>query len=151
MEFETEAQEECYQKVKQWMYELFGEINVIDNDDFPLLSTTRGSTMVHVSVYPWVEDNPIINISSWVVKEPELCPELMEYMLHKNYEAAFASFCLNDENAISLEHTILGSTVDKEELKASVVNVAILADEYDDEIVERWGGQRVLDNDVEDD
>ena len=43
------------------------------------------------------------------------------------------------------EHNLIGSTCDKEELKTSVITVVKLADEYDDEIVARWGGQRALD------
>jgi hypothetical protein len=39
----------------------------------------------------------------------------------------------------------VGSTCNQKELETSVRAVLEIADRYDDEIVERWGGQRALD------
>jgi len=51
-----------------------------------------------------------------------------------------------DENGdIVFEHTIVGSTCDKKELESSVAAVLEVSDDYDDKIVERWGGKRALD------
>jgi ATP-dependent Clp protease ATP-binding subunit ClpC len=44
-----------------------------------------------------------------------------------------------------LKPALVGSTCDKDELKAQVMAVVLTADEYDDQIVARWGGQRALD------
>jgi len=43
------------------------------------------------------------------------------------------------------DHTIVGQSCDKDELRASVLTVVLCADRYDDEIVRRWGGERALD------
>ena len=45
----------------------------------------------------------------------------------------------------------MGSTCDKPELKTSVSSVVLIADEYDDLIVEKWGGERAIDRLREDD
>jgi hypothetical protein len=39
----------------------------------------------------------------------------------------------------------VGSTCDREELKALVMAVATTADRLDDEIVAKWGGERAMD------
>ena len=43
-------------------------------------------------------------------------------------------------------HTILGgTTLDPEELVATLHDVALIADEYDDKLMSKYGGQRMLD------
>ena len=43
-------------------------------------------------------------------------------------------------------HTILGgTTLDPEELTATLRDVALIADEYDDKLVKKYGGQRMID------
>ena len=43
-------------------------------------------------------------------------------------------------------HTILGgTTLDPEELVATLRDVALIADEYDDKLVKKYGGQRMTD------
>ena len=46
---------------------------------------------------------------------------------------------------VTFEQNIVGSSCDKNELKASVMAVVGTADKYDDEIVSRWGGKRSAD------
>ena len=43
------------------------------------------------------------------------------------------------------EHSLVGESCDRLELNHSVTTVIRIADNYDDEIVVRWGGQRALD------
>jgi hypothetical protein len=57
----------------------------------------------------------------------------------------FGAFGVDKDGDIIFEHTIVGSTIDKEELKSSVKAVLSVADHYDDDIVSRWGGKRALD------
>jgi len=52
---------------------------------------------------------------------------------------------LNEAGDVLFQHTIVGSTCDPAELEASVREVLEIADDYDDKIVSRWGGQRELD------
>jgi len=43
-------------------------------------------------------------------------------------------------------HTILGgTTLDSDELMATLRDVALVADEYDDKLMKKYGGQRMLD------
>jgi hypothetical protein len=41
---------------------------------------------------------------------------------------------------------MIGASCDKDELRNMVVMIVRTADEYDDQIVARWGGKRALDS-----
>ena len=51
-----------------------------------------------------------------------------------------------DEQTVLFSHTILGgTTLDSEELVATLRDVALIADEYDDKLMKKYGGQRMID------
>ena len=144
MEFKTNAQEVCYKKVASWMKELFGEVAVA-HEDQPRFAVNIGSVIAGVYVYPWRDDDVTICTRAYLVTGAELTAELLKYLLRKNANMLFGAFGIDDDDDIFFEHTIGGSTCDKNELKASVMAVGVTADKYDDEIVARWGGVRMLD------
>jgi hypothetical protein len=144
MEFETRAQQEIYEKVLPWVAELFGG-SVLRKQDSPVIGVMYGSAFAQIGVFPWSEADAVITTRSYVVTGAELTPELMRYLLTENAGMRFGAFGLDEEGDIIFEHTIVGSTCDQKELESSVVHVARTADDYDDLIVERWGGERALD------
>ena len=143
-EFESTYQEECYDKVAGFCKELFGEM-ARPQDEFPSFRISFGSAVVYVSVRAWGDDDATIAVGSWVITGVEMTPELMEFLIRRNHNMRFGAFSIDDENDIHFEHTIVGSTVDKGELEASIKGVANIADSYDDEIKERFGGNRARD------
>jgi hypothetical protein len=144
MEFETEAQRECYERVLPWITDLFGG-SVLRKPDKPVLGVMHGSAFAQVGVLPWGDDEAIITTRAYVVTGVDLTPELMRFMLEENAGMRFGAFGIDDEGDIIFEHSIVGSTCDQKELEASLVHVARTADDYDDKIVRRWGGERALD------
>jgi len=145
MEFKTEAQKACYQKVFRWMKQLFGTAFTSAREDTPLISVRIGSASAGAYVAPWGDNDTTINVRSWVVTGAEQTPELMKYLLTENNDMRFGAFGMDGEGDIFFDHTIIGSTCSKNELKASVVAVINVADEYDDKIIAKWGGQRFMD------
>jgi hypothetical protein len=145
MEFKTEIQKTCYEKVSQWMTEIFGTAFTTFRDDAPLINYRMGSAIVGVSVYPWGDDEATICARAYVVTGIELTPELMKYLLSENNDMRFGAFGLDQDGDIFFDYTIVGSSADKNELKAAVIGVISTADDYDDQIVAKWGGQRALD------
>jgi hypothetical protein len=145
MEFKTEAHRACYEKIGQWLRELQGEDNVRPRTDSTMFGIGRGSAYITVLVWPNGEQDAWVSTRSWVVTKVELTPDLMKYLLRKNYDMTLGAFGIDDAGDIFFEHTILGSSCDKEELRASVGMVSFIADKYDDEIVGRWGGERSVD------
>ncbi len=144
MEFETEAQKACHEKVGPWVSELFGQ-SASPRDDRPVIRILQGPAFAQVGVFAWGESDAIITTRAYVVSGALLTPEMMYYLLRENEGMPFGAFGVDTDGDILFEHSIVGSTCDKKELEASVIAVLRTADEYDDQIVERWGGQRALD------
>lgn len=144
MEFQSKAHEQCYEKVKKYATEIFGE-QYVTSDDAPVFLLPHGSAMVHIIVSPWGDDDATIVVRSFVVRGPRVDSELMSYLLHKNDSMRFGAFGLDSDDDIFFEHSFVGSTCDKEEFKASALAVATTADLLDDEIVEKWGGEKAMD------
>lgn len=144
MQFVTVAQRQCYEKVGPWVTDLFGG-SVLRNPEKPILGVMHGSAFAQVGVFPWTDDDAIITTRSYVVTNVDLTPELMRFLLEENGGMHFGAFGVDDDGDIFFEHSIVGSTCDRKELESSVTAVVQTADDYDDQIVARWGGQRALD------
>lgn len=144
MEFQTSSQKDCYDRISPWMYELFGA-NVLTFGDEPLFIINFGSAVASTRVMPWEEEDALIITRSYVVTDLDVNPDLTYYLLRENNGIRFGRFALDSENDVVFEHSLVGSTCDQIELEYSVTTVTKLADRYDDEIVDRWGGKRALD------
>ncbi|MCI0485651.1 MAG: YbjN domain-containing protein [Blastocatellia bacterium] len=144
MEFKTDAQKTCYERIVSMMVELFGEFVEVRTDT-PMILVTVGSALARTGIFPWGKHDAAVRTRSYVVADAKITPELMRYLLGENARMNFGAFGIDDDDVILFEHTILGSQCDKEELKASVMAVVMVADQYDDEIVAQWGGRRALD------
>jgi len=149
IQFKTDAQRACYEKVRQWLTETFGPtVRVRENApvfDVWVNLALGGSALAHVGVHPWGEDDATVVVRAYVVTDVEITPELMHFLLRENDDMRYGAFGLDEDDDIFFEHSIVGSTLDKEELMASVRAVLQTADKYDDQIRQRWGGRRALD------
>ena len=144
MEFQSDAQKETYEKIKPWMKEIFGEFATM-REDSPTFGILVGSAYAQTGVFPWAKDDATITTRAYVVTGTELVPELMLYLLTQNDRVRFGAFGVDADKDIFFEHTIVGSTCDKEELKASIMAVIMTADDEDDKLVAKYGGQTARD------
>jgi hypothetical protein len=144
VEFQSDVQKEVYEKIKPWMKEIFGEF-ASESDTAPTFGIMIGTAYAQTGVYPWGKDDATITTRSYVVTGAELTPDLMLFLLTENDRMRFGAFGVDADKDIFFEHTIVGSTCDKEELKASVKAVIMSADDADDRIVAKWGGQTARD------
>lgn len=145
VEFATEVQKACYEKIKPWMEELFKDAILTCDEKEPLFSVNFGSASSFTEVVPWGDNEAIIVTQACIVTDLEMTPDLMYYLLRENDSLYFGRFSIDSQDDVIFEHSLVGSTCDKQELKTSVITVVKFADEYDDKIVARWGGQRALD------
>lgn len=104
-----------------------------------------GLDVAGVASHPWGEDDATTCTRFFVVTGVETTPELTHDLLRRNDRMRFRAFGLDDDEDIFFEHTILGSSCDRGELKASVMALIATADQVDQELVARWGGQRASD------
>jgi len=147
MEFKTEAHERGYEKARGYLQTLFGEVNVKVMDDTFVLQ--EGSTFVYVRAFPIGEKKSAVEIFAYVVVDVEVTEQLMRYLLTYNLRLIFGGFGLargeGDKGTVLLTHTILGDSMDRDELYASVSAIARVADDLDDQIVTAFGGRTALD------
>lgn len=115
--------------------------------DDSLYVIKQGSAYVMVSVVKWGEKNAMVRCVAQLVKGANVDGPLAKQLLELNSYLRFGAFALDrDESAILFTHSILGgATLDPEELTATLRDVALMADEYDDKLVRRYGGQRMSD------
>lgn len=144
IEFQHDAQRATYEKVLPWMRDLFGDYVTVA-EDRPVFWVLIGSAWTSTTVYPWGDNYATITSRAWLVTGAELNADLLKYLLRENADMRFGAFGIDADGDILFEHTVVGSTCDKAELRSSVQAVAFTSDKYDDEIVRRFGGTRMID------
>ena len=147
MEFKTEAHRSAHEKTRGYLHTLFGEVNVKVMDDTFVLQ--EGSTFVYVRTFAIGENKSGVEVFSYVVVDVEVTEQLMRYLLTYNLRLVLGGFGLargeGGKGTVLLTHTILGDSMDREELYGSVSAIARVADDLDDQIVTAFGGQTALD------
>lgn len=107
----------------------------------------QGSTYVMINVVPWAEDKALVRCCAQLARGVDMCEELAIDLLHLNSQLRFGAFAYEpSERVVLFLHSILGGhTMDSDELLATLTDVALIADEYDDQIIEFYGGQTMHD------
>jgi len=145
VEFETDAQRAGYERCLGIAREVFGEsIGIMD--DHPGFSFVAGSTLVYAYVIPCGDDGATLQAYAPVVMGAEMNLELAMFLLHENDDMRFGAFSVSGDGTIYYNYNVVAGAIDKEELKAALLGVVGVADDYDDKIVARWGGQTVKDH-----
>ena len=112
----------------------------------------QGSSYVMISVTatgPKSKHNEraLVRVVAQVVSGVRPEASLFRQLLILNGQLRFGAFAyVPDGNLILFTHSILGGpSMDEREVVATVHDVALVADEYDDRIVARYGGARMQD------
>ena len=115
--------------------------------DEALYTVKQGSSFVMINVVPWGEDRALVRCVARLVKGVQLEADLARQLLELNAHLRFGSFAYDPDGQLVLFlHSILGGpTLDAEELLFTVRDVALIADEYDDRIAKKYGGQTMKD------
>lgn len=147
MEFKTEAHKNAYEKTRNFLYTLFGEVNIqMTGDTFVL---QEGSTFIYTRTFPIGDKKSGVEVFAYVVIDVEVTEALMRHLLTLNLRLILGGFGLaigeDGKAAVVLTHTILGDSMDREEIYGSVSAIARVADDFDDQIVATFGGKTALD------
>jgi hypothetical protein len=107
----------------------------------------QGSTFVMLNVVPMEGERAQIRCIAQLVKGVSMTPELALDLLKQNANLRFGAFAFAERaSLILITHSLLGGdTLDAEELLAALSDLAVLADQYDDQIISQFGGQRMSD------
>lgn len=85
---------------------------------------------------------PQVGVFSITNLDVELSLGLATFLLSTNHALGFGAFSYDqDEQAIWLRHTLLGTTIDPPELQSAVAAVASTAAHFDHRIRDRFGGR----------
>lgn len=115
--------------------------------DDSLYVIKQGSAYVMINVVPWGDNRAMVRCTSQLVKGVDVDGPLAMQLLELNAHLRFGAFAIEpQEHTVLFTHTILGgTTLDPEELTATLRDVALVADEYDDKLMKKYGGQRMVD------
>jgi len=140
--FHSTSQEAVYRQVRSYLDDLVDEhFDDAEHCDFYM---KFGTTIVEIAVEPYEQDDAVVEIVAYCVQGVDATPELMRELLRINAEVRLGAFSLVD-NDVFFSHAFLGRRLDPGQLLASLSHVATVADEYDDVIVARFGGQTAID------
>src|SRR4026208_1352763 len=115
--------------------------------DDTLYVIKQGSAYVMISVVPWGDNKAMVRCTSQLVKGVDVDGPLAKQLLELNAHLRFGAFAWEPSaRPVLFPHTILGgTTLDPEELIATLRDVALIADEYDDKLMKKYGGPRMSD------
>lgn len=140
-EFHSVCQEEVYWQVKNYLDELVDEhFDDAEHCDFYL---KYGSTVLEISIEPYEDDNAVVEVLAFCVQGVEPTTELMRELLRLNSELPLGAFSLVKDD-VFFSHSFLGRQLQPEQLIASLESVATISDDYDEKIVEKYGGETAL-------
>lgn len=107
----------------------------------------QGSAYVMINIVPVGEDKAMVRCVAQLVKGIDMSCDLAVQLLELNAHLRFGAFAYDPVGKLVLfVHAILGgATLDAEEVLATLRDVALIADEYDDKLVARYGGSRMRD------
>ena len=139
--FHSQCQEDVYRTVKSYLDELVDEhFDDAEHCDFYL---KYGSTVLEISIDPYEEDDAVIEVLAFCVQGVQPSFEMMQELLRLNAEVTLGGFSLVGTN-IFFCHSFLGGRLRPEQLLASLDTVASISDEYDEKLVEKYGGETAL-------
>jgi Putative bacterial sensory transduction regulator len=141
-QFHTRCQEDVYRQVKSHLDELVDEhFDDAEHCDFYL---KYGSTVLEISIEPFQDDDAVIEVLAFCVQGVEPSFELMRDLLRFNSEVPLGAFSMVGHD-IFFSHAFLGHQLPPEQLIASLQTVATISDEYDEKIVNTYGGETAID------
>ncbi len=139
--FENQIQEATHHKLTEYLDELF-EKPYLDpgNQHFYI---QYGTTVLEISNEPYGPEESVVTIMSYCVQGVEVEESLLRGLLALNHSIPFGAFSLVGSD-IFFSHSLFGRTVTRSNLITAIAAIATVADDYDDEIVAKWGGQTAL-------
>jgi hypothetical protein len=144
VEFASDVHKQTYERVRGMTESLFGTTFVKFNEDVPLMHVPHGSTFASIQVSPWA-DSAVVRVTAHVARGVTVDAALLEELNRQNNQFVFGAFLVDEDADVLFQQTILGPTIDEDELRHTVQAVLTTADQVDEQIVARWGGRRGMD------
>jgi hypothetical protein len=107
----------------------------------------QGSAYIYIHVLDWEPERALVRLVAQLARGVEMTPDLAIKLLRLNGRLRFGAFgYVTQGSCVVLAHTLLGGeTLDADEINAALRDLSVIADEFDDRIVEEVGGKRMQD------
>ncbi len=142
MKFEHDHHRAVFQQVRDYLSELFDEVAHEEKDGH--FYVQYGSTVLEISVDAYGPQEVLVQLIAYCVQGVAAEEELQLALLQANHTLPVGAFSLIGED-VYFSYQLLGHKLDRKNLLSGISAVANISDEYDDLIVERFGGHRALD------
>ncbi len=131
------VQEELFRRAGEQLRAGFGEL-VIQSPDEPAFFVGLGATGVRVDVEPLGEDEAILEAYCWLAQGLRIDAEVGLFLARRNVELRIGSLCIDDEDAIILQHGMFAESLVPGTLERIVRVLADLATELESELRSRF-------------
>lgn len=143
MQFEHEHHRETWESVREVLQHLFDD-ELTREEETGSFYVRYGSTVLEIGVLAYGPEESIVRVVAHCVQEVELDEDLLLGLLELNHAVPVGAFSLVGRD-IYFSHSLFGRNLHRTALLGSIAAVANLADDYDDRIVDKFGGVRALD------
>ena len=132
-------------KVQRILADALGSVSIDKDGDFHVRD---GSAVVFIHVYALDSGVSMINVYSIALSNVPLTPELYRWVATEGQAFRFGRCMVaegdNGLGRMMMTHTLLGDYLDAEELKWAVFALLSTADDLDDQLKARFGGERFI-------
>lgn len=141
MHYDNDVQRETFERVQEVLPELFDELYHDDDDGH--FYVRYGSTVLEISIDAYGPKEAVVTIMSYCVQGVEETDGLPTMLLEMNHALPLGAFSMVGKD-IFFSLTLFGRDLQPRTLLSAVAAVADLADEWDDRLCARFGGQTAL-------
>lgn len=141
MQFENESHREAFEKVREYVDDLIDE-PYLDEDSGHFYGRF-GSTVLEVSVDPYGPEEIVVKVMAYCVQGARVDDSLLEGLLELNHTLPMGSFSLVGSD-VFFSQSLFGRSLEPRNFLNAMAAVATVADDYDDRIVARYGGETAL-------
>lgn len=141
MRFAHDVHEETYRKVAEYLPDFFDD--PFQDDDDGHFYVRYGSTVLEIAVDPYGPQEAAVKITGYCVQGTEITETLLHNLLEINHSIPFGAFSAVGED-IFFSHSVFGRDLTPRALLTAIAAVANVADEFDDLLAQKYGGQTAL-------
>jgi hypothetical protein len=141
MRFESELQRQAVERLREYLEDLFEDVYQDPEDGHFYVS--YGTTVLEIAVGPYGPEDTVVSVTSYCVQGVETEEALLRGLLELNHTLPFGAFSLVGKD-VFFTYALFGSTLERRSLLGAIAAVANIADDYDDRIVAKYGGQTAL-------
>jgi hypothetical protein len=141
MEFAHEVHEETFNRVAEYLPDFFDDPFQDEKDGHFYVS--YGSTVLEISVDAYGPQEAAVKIVGYCVQGAGITQELLINLLEINHSIPFGAFSAVGGD-VFFSHSVFGRDLTPRALLTAIAAVANVADEFDDLLAQKYGGQTAL-------